>query len=252
MTSPALRHRQAKLAAIAASGGRGGATGAPAMPSEGPVASEYQLLLMALGEDLRSLSNIQSIERKIEAKRTMIARFMPWVQGALEAEVPAQDEIVTTMLIWLLDLGCWTQAIVLGKHVLDNGLALPERYKRNPATLIAEEIAEAGLTTPPTADLNTLSLAQQLTEPHDMHDQVRAKLAKAIGLALAAQAESFDPEVETATAGGKPALIDAALTWLKTALRYDSKVGVKKAIEALERARNKLPGPPDDQKPVTS
>jgi Phage small terminase subunit len=240
MTSPALRHRQAKLAAIAASGARGGAPGAPAMPSEGPVASEYQMLLMALGEDLRALSNIQSIERKIEAKRAMIDRYMPWLQGALQAEVPAQDEIVTTMLIWLLDLGRWAEALSMAGHVLEHGLALPERYKRNPATLVAEEIAEAGLTNPPSVDLPVLLEVQALTEAHDMHDQVRAKLAKAIGRALEMLAAAYDPEAETAQAGGKPALVDAALDWLNRALALDKNSGVKKAIEGLTRERKKL------------
>ena len=240
MTSPALRHRQAKLAAIAASGGRNGASGAPAMPTEGPVASEYQLLLMALGEDLRALSNIQSRERKIEAKRAMIARYVDWVKGALEAEAPAQDEIVTTMMIWTIDLGSWDDALKLAKHVLEHGLTLPERYKRNPATLIAEEIAEAGLTNPPTVEIPDLLSAHELTANFDMHDQARAKLAKAIGQAFKAEADSFDPDAETAVAGGKPALIATAIDWLTRALTLDSKVGAKKLIEALERDQKKL------------
>jgi hypothetical protein len=237
MLSPAKASFQRKLAAMAS----GTATeGAPAMPTEGPVASEYQLLLMALGEDLRQLSNIQSLERKIEAKAEMIARYMPWVQGALQAEVPAQDEIVTTILIWLLDLGRWAEALSIAGHVLKHGLALPERYKRTPATLIAEEIAEAGLVNPAKADAATLLAAQELTASFDMHDQARAKLAKAIGLAFERQAAAFDPEAETAVAGGKPALIDAALEWFQRALSLDKNAGVKKSIERLTAAAKKL------------
>ncbi len=238
MISPAQASYQRKLAAISAGGGSG--PGAPAMPSDGPVASEYQLMLAALGVDLRALSNIQSIERKIEAKRGMIARYLPWVQGALQSETAAQDEIVTTMLIWALDLADWVLALELAEHVLTGMLALPERYKRTPATLVAEEVAEAGLLIPPSADYETLLAVHALTAPFDMHDQVRAKLAKAIGTALVVQAASFDPEAETASAGGKPALLDAALEWLTKALALDGKVGVKKMIETLERERKKL------------
>lgn len=237
--SPALAHRQRVLASLA-SGTAEAASGAPAMPVDGPVATEYQLLLAALGIDLNELRNIESVERKIEAKRSMIDRYRPWVEGALSAETAAQDEIVTTMLIWAIDVADWAYALRLAAHVLQHGLALPERYVRKPATLIAEEFAEAGLKSPPQVDLETLQAVAALVADADMHDQVRAKLEKALGLAFHARAEAFDPEAESAVAGGKRALIEAALTHLQAALALNKAVGVKKLIEALTRDLGKL------------
>lgn len=236
--SPALAHRQRVLAALAS--GKPDAGGAPAMPTEGPVATEYELQLMSLGQDLRRLGDIESIDRKIEAKRGMIGAYLPWVEGALQGDAGTQDEIVSTMLIWAIDVADWDLALRLAHYVLAHGIALPERYSRKPATLIAEEFAEAGLTTPATVDLETLQEVSGLTAEHDMHDQVRAKLLKAIGLALKAQAEAFDPTAESAVAGGKAALIDGALTHFRAALAKNAKVGVKKTIEALEREQKKL------------
>ncbi len=241
--SPALAHRQRILASLASGTalGTGAATsGAPAMPTEGAAASEYQLLLAALGVDLNQLRNIESVERKIEAKRGMIDRYRPWVEGALSAETAAQDEIVTTMLIWAIDVGDWTYALALAAHVLQHGLALPERYVRKPATLIAEEFAEAGLKNPPQIDLETLLGIVALVVEADMHDQVRAKLEKAIGLAYVARAEAFDSSAESAVAGGRPALIEAALGHFSVALGLNSACGVKKLIETLTRELKKL------------
>lgn len=65
------------------------------MPTSGAVGQEYALLRAALGEDLRRLSQIQSVERKIAAKRGMIARYRDWITGALAAERPAQDEALS-------------------------------------------------------------------------------------------------------------------------------------------------------------
>lgn len=237
MTSPAKSSFQRKMAQSARSAGAVRAAAAPQMDDATPAASEYALLLTALGVDLRELQNIQSVERKIEAKRGKIARYLPWVEGALAAETPVQDEIVATMLIWSIDLADWPLALKLAEHVLAHGLELPERYKRTPATLVAEEVAEGGLATIPGVDLDTLQKVYALTESADMHDQVRAKLHKAIGLALKNHADVFDPEAESAPAGGKPALIDAALSHFAAALKLDAKCGVKKLIEALERAR---------------
>lgn len=239
--SPALANRQRILASLAS--GKPDAGGAPAMPTEGPVATEYELLLMALGQDLRRLGDIESIERKIEAKRGMITAYLPWVEGAISGAAGTQDEIVSTMLIWAIDVADWARATEFAGYVLRHGIALPERYKRKPATLIAEEFAEAGLKNPPTIGLEDLQAVSALTAAEDMHDQVRAKLLKAIGIALHTKATAFDPTAESAVAGGKAALIESALTHFRAALAKDAKVGVKKTIEALERDLKKLGEP---------
>lgn len=238
--SLARRHRERCHAAALAG------TGIPVAESARPLpeATEYELMLAQLGEDLRTLSNIQSIERKIEVKREMIARYDAWIEGALRAGCDGgkavQDEIVTTMLVWHIDIGSWIMALQLAVHVLHHGLALPERYKRTPATLIAEEIADASLADVNAVDHGTLIAAFGVTERHDMPDQVRAKLNKAIGRKLMQEADAFDPDADNVVAGGKAALLNAALDALRRALKLDEKSGVKKDIESLERELKKL------------
>ena len=215
------------------------ATATAPPPSSNP---EYDAMLEQLGEDLHRLANTQSVELKIKAKGEMIGRYDDWVLGALvagEDGKAAQDEVVATMLVWNIDVQNWTMALQIGAHVLTHHLSLPERYKRTPATLIAEEIADASLKVVEAVDHGTLIATQVLTDEHDMPDQVRAKLMKAIGRKLMAEADAFDPDAEGATAGGKPALISAALAALKRALVLDDKAGVKKDIENLERELKK-------------
>jgi hypothetical protein len=245
MNSPARASMQRKLAALA--NGEGIASSAAAMPTDGPVATEYALLLAALSADFTTLSNTESTERKIEAKRGMIDRYRPWLEGAMQAQDPVQDEIVGTMAVWSIDIGDWPLAYDLAAHILTHGIALPERYRRKPATLIAEEVAQAGLTTPPTIDYEWLAGFDKLTADCDMHDQVRAKLKKAMGLALVARADAFDPTAENQRAGGKIALIDAALDNLNRAKALNEGVGVKKLIERLESDRRKLAEAPPPQ-----
>lgn len=236
---PFRAHIERVSAASAATGVLAPAGGLPSA-EDGAGASEYRLLLVALGEDLRQLHNIQSIERKIEAKRGMIDRYRDWLDGALSAENPAEDEIVTTMLVWSIDIAEWPLALDLARHALAYGLPLPERYRRSPGTMIAEEFAEAGLAPSPIVDLATLQQVDAMTELADMPDEVRAKLKKAIGLAFKARAEAFDPEAESDMAGGKGALIGAAIAHLERALALDSRCGVKKLIEQLGREAKKI------------
>lgn len=224
------------------------------MPESGPVASEYQQLLAALQLDMNRLRQIQSTERKIEAKRTMIGQYLPWVEGALAADPPAQDEIAGNMLIWALDIADWDLAYRLAAHVLKHGLALPERYRRTPATLIAEEVAEAGLApraanAPAPISREWLQRFAALVEGHDIFDQVRAKLAKAIGLALHAEAEAFDPAAPSALAGGRAGLLAQARASFAQALALDRGAGVKKLIEAIDRELKKAPQPASEPEP---
>lgn len=242
MLSPAKASFQRKLAAL--SGRAATATGAAAMPTEGPVASEYQQLLAALQIDMNRLRQIQSTDRKIEAKRAMIGQYRAWIEGALAAEKPAQDEIVGNMLVWAMDIADWELALALASHVLAHDLALPERYKRQPATLVAEEVAEAGLATTPAIDRATLQKFDALLVDADMHDQVRAKFFKALGLAFQRDAAAFDPSADTAVAGGKSALLQAARDCFQSALTFDKGAGVKKLIEALDRELKKAPAEP--------
>lgn len=228
------RHAAAALAGTALT---------PSAAAAAPVVNpEYAAVLEQLGEDLHRLANTQSVELKVKAKAEMIGRYDDWVLGALvagEDGKAAQDEIVATMLVWNIDVQNWTMALQIGAHVLTHRLSLPERYKRTPATLIAEEIADASLKVVEAVDHGTLIATQVLTDGHDMPDQVRAKLMKAIGRKLMSEADAFDPDAEGASAGGKPALISAALAALKRALVLDEKAGVKKDIENLERELKK-------------
>lgn len=242
--SLARRHREFMLAQKAsrtvAAAAEPTAVAAPPMPTEGPAASEYQQLLIALGEDLRQLQNIQSVEAKIERKRSLIGRYRAWVDGAISAPTGAQDEIVANILVWAIDVADWDFALAIAQHVLAHGLAMPERYSRKPAVIIAEEVAEAGLRKPPVVDYETMRAVDELTTAHDMHDQVRAKLQKAMGLALQARADAFDAEAESAVAGGKAAIQAAALGHFQRALELDKNSGVKKLIERLEAVIRKL------------
>lgn len=247
MTSLARRHRERALAAKAGQVETAAIVGqAVAMPETGDVASEYRALYAVLQDNLRSLSDIQSIEGRNPIKREMAETFRAWVDGALAAGgdgKAAQDEIVAQMMIWAIDYRDFERALDIGQHVLKFGITLPERYLRTPACLLAEEIATAVLAEPALATLEQLMRLDRLTSDFDMPDQARAKLLKALGRAFATAADNFDPEADSAAAGGKPALLNAALDAFKRALQLNKSIGVKKDIERMER----LVTPPADQ-----
>lgn len=196
-------------------------------------ANAYELQLIALADAKRALKQVQSVERKAEVKRRVLPEFAPWVRGVLEAGRGGQDAVVMTVMVWLIDVGDFSSALDIADYALQHGLTLPDDYKRDVATLVAEEMAEQSLSAlgaGKPVDLPSLQRAAALTDAHDMPDEVRAKLHKALGLAH--QALAFP------TADGEVLRIEAeaALQHLKRALELHDRVGVKKEIERLERA----------------
>ncbi|AUW59449.1 terminase [Sphingobium sp. SCG-1] len=249
MLSPAARHRIETLARLAAEKSDSEGIAAP-RPETGAEATEYELIMQQLGNDMRQLSDIQSQELKIEAKRAMVASYADHVAGALHAAdatgKAVQDEILVTMMIWNFDIGAWDYALLLAEHVLRYRLTLPDRFKRTAATMIAEEVAEgafAAFRIDTDFPLDVLQRALGLTEGYDMPDQVRAKLNKAIALQLLRVATAAE-EKGDGPAGGPTAARRQALAHFQRALSLDSKVGVKKDIEKLTALLNKAP--PED------
>lgn len=211
---------------------------APPPAPEDERARAYRMKLVELGEDRRRLKAIQSVAGKIELKRQLLPNYAPWVGGIIAAEAEGgvidQDEIFTTVMIWRIDVGDFAGALPLAAYALRHKLKLPERYKRDVATTVAEEIANAALkamTAGEAVDLEALDAAAKLTAEHDMPDEVRAKLLKAQGLAL----------MPMAMGAGE---VSEALGYLTRAFALNPKIGVKKEIEALRRELAKLQAAP--------
>ncbi|REE92649.1 terminase endonuclease subunit [Cupriavidus plantarum] len=224
MTSPARRHFLRVTAGLVA------ATDAASNPLHH--ATGHELMLAQLAEHKRSLKLIQSIERKADAKRGMLAEYSPWIQGVLEADTGAQDEVFMTIMVWHIDVGDFAAALPLVRYAIRHGLVMPDQYQRTTACLIAEEYAAMaikGAEAGQPVDAEALSEVAQLVQTEDMPDEVRAKLHKAIGYVALAQVDSLPSPIQ------KQACRRYALDHLQRALQLHDKVGVKKDIERLER-----------------
>lgn len=225
MTSPAQRHFARVRAAQAA------AQREPGQSLAG--ASQYELMLAKLATDKRRLKSVQSIARKIEVKREVLPEYADYVAGALQGGRGAQDDVLTTVMIWRIDAGDYAGALDIARYALRHDLKLPDQYERSVAATIAEEFADAALAAlrdGGSFDAAQLNEVRELTESTDMHDQIRAKLHKALGLA-AMQAigdESLGDVHDWARAA-------QAVQNFKTALQLDERAGVKQTITRLER-----------------
>ena len=234
--TPALEHRL--TTAIAASAGQSDADVQLAIGVDPAVAQ----IMLRLTHDLRRLKEIQSIEQKVEAKRGMLPDYREWCDLQLNAgaaiegnELPSSgaDDVLPTMMIWAIDAGDWPRALELAEHVLRFNVPLPTRYQRAAAPLIVEEISVAALKKQARDEafpLDVLEQVEVLTADADMHDEIRAKLKKAIGTELARAAgemESGTPE--------HLAAVSKALAPLQRAQDLHERVGTKGLVKQLRK-----------------
>ena len=211
--SPAAKRFQAQKAAKEA---------ASATPSR-PTGDSYHLHKAAIIEDSRRLHDIESIERKIEAKREMLPNYEGYVAGVLEAGTGQQDDVLMTLMVWYLDVGDLKTGLDIADYAVKHGLETPDRYQRKTANLVAEEVADFALKLDGDAEDKEEIREQVLRTVDyfadaDMHDQVKAKLYKALG------------NLDQAT--GRP---ESAIAAFERALALNDRVGVKKDIERLKK-----------------
>jgi hypothetical protein len=219
-----LRKRAAQEAAAAA----------PAAPMAG--ATTYELQLAQLAQHRHRLKQIQSIELKIELKRQLLPEYAPYVDGVLTGGRGAQDEVLTTLMLWHLDIGDFDTGLTIAAYVLQHGLIMADRFERTTGCLIAEEVAEAALKALKVDQgfsLQILERAFEMTREQDMPDQVRAKLHLATGRVLAVQVQDETPSPE------QLASLESARTHLLRAIELHGNCGGKKDLERVERLLKK-------------
>lgn len=192
-------------------------TGAATPAAAGTLAERMQAQLAMHAAALKSL---KSRTAKIEAKRDYLPDYAAYVEGVIAADGGAQDPVITTIMLWRLDVGDWPGALEIAAYAIDHGLAMPESFSRDVPTTLVEEIADFALAlAQPSADMaEPLQTALELTGESDMPDEVRAKAHKALGLIF----EATDPE--------------RAVTHLEAALSLDAKSGVKTALSRTKKA----------------
>lgn len=235
MTNPCRRHFQRVTAAIEAASVAG-----PQQSMAG--ATSYELQMAKLLQDRLRLKQVQSNAGKAELKRQLLPEYIPYVDGVLSAGNGAQDEVLTTVMVWRLDAGDFTGALDIADYVLKHGMVMPDRFARTTGCLVAEEIATAALNAQKANgrfDLDTLTRTAALTSEQDMPDEARAKLILASAREQLAMVDHQAAQLSDADVGQ----LQAGIAMLKRAIELHNSCGGKKDLEKAERLLKKHAGP---------
>lgn len=200
----------------------------------------YDNQLVALYGDIKRLKSIMATDKKIELKREILPNYLPWVLGRLDAAAAGQrgvqDDVLVQVMIWSIDTGDYRLGLELAEYARRFSPKLPDRFKRDLANTVTEEIADAALKAYRAGGEDAANFpggvlgdVEELFRDDDMFDVVQGKLQKAIGQAI----------LQTVDNGGDPAVNlpvwKDALGFFKRAQAKDSASGCVKLIEKLER-----------------
>lgn len=213
--TPARRHRLKVLAEQQAS------ANADDFGAYSSDATAYQLQLKELSNDNIVLKSIESTANKIQKKIELLPKHMPYIDGILQADQPVQDVIVTTMMVWCIDVGNFEKALEIGAFVLKHNIIMSDKFTRKPASILVEDIANAALDqlkADQDFDVSILQRVDELTHEIDMHDQIRAKLYHAMGKAYLRSEQG-----------------EQAVKYLKLALEKNTHTKAKQELKQAEK-----------------
>ncbi|WP_159977769.1 MULTISPECIES: phage terminase small subunit [unclassified Novosphingobium] len=200
-----------------------------------PAARAAREIALRLTHDLRRLKEIRSIDRKIDAKREMLPEYKSWVEGIVQADAGIGTgiaaDVVPTYMVWLLDVGAFDTAIELLPFLLRHRVEMPKRYARDVPTIVVELVGDAAAKAQSAGqpfDPAVLDSVDNLTTGIDIHDEVRAKLLKAIGIEQLRTAEDMPAE-------NSRIVLESALFNLREAQRLHDRVGVKDRIKRADK-----------------
>lgn len=209
-------------------------------------ATSYELMLAQLAQHRARLKQIQSQQGKAEVKRMLLPEYVPYVDGVLSAGRGAQDDVLTTVMIWRIDVGDYAGALDIATYVIEHKLLMPDRFARTTGCMIAEEIADMALNAQKAGnsfELDVLVRAGTLTANEDMPDQVQAKILLATGRAHAGLVNDDAPgEFDLVN-------LETARRCISKAIELHSNCGGKKDLERIERLIKKHP--PAEPGPVS-
>lgn len=214
--TPAQAHKQQVLAEKAAKNGE-----------NIHVAEPYRRLLASLNTDRAFLHQIKSVSDKIQAKKGMVEKYLPWLEDVyLSGSAAETDPVFTTALLWLIDIGELDQAVPYILFAIEHDMKVKDDYRRDLPDLLIEELAEqygygADLSKANHTDL--LTLISNVNPDTGMHalnltDIIRAKFYKASG-ERAEEAED----------------LESAASYYENALKYSEKIGVKSRLAAIKK-----------------
>lgn len=188
--------------------------------------SKHAFYVSALDTALTQLSEHKSVEVRAQVKRdSLIPEFEKYLKAYRAAEQNYPNEPLIYFVIWQFDVGDIENALDWGFFALEQKQAMPERFKRDLATYIADETlawAEREFKAGNSIEPYFTQVLKKVESEWELFEKITANYFKLTGMALLAG----EPDEEKQK---------AALGYFQKAHEKYSKIGVKTRMTELEK-----------------
>ena len=145
--SLALAHKRRMIAegpAVAVVGAKAMAySPETALSSPANAKKHLQLQMDALNVDLERISSIDNHELRRQIKRDeLLPKYLDYVQRYRDSELSFPNPVMMQVLVWLFDTAQFGAGLELANFAMSQGQELPERFKRNVQTFVADEVID--------------------------------------------------------------------------------------------------------------
>jgi len=169
----------------------------PAEALSSPANARKHLLLMeaSLDQDLERLSALKNLASKQSLKREeLLPKYQDFIQRYMDSGLVMQNPVLVQVMVWLFDTEQFEDGLELADFAIEQGQEMPERFKRNVQTFVADAVIEWAF-----REYN----AQRSPEPYlsdllprvdgewDLPEQIPSKYHKLIGM-RAMEAEQWE------------------------------------------------------------
>jgi len=159
-----------------------------------PANGKKHLKLMedALAQDLERISAINSRELRQQLKRDeLLPKYLDYVQRYRDSGLNFPNSVVMQVLVWLFDTVQFEAGLDLADFAMDQGQAMPERFRRDVPTFVADAViewAEAEQKANRSPEPYVSDLLPRVDGEWQLTEQIPAKYHKLIGIrAMAAK-----------------------------------------------------------------
>ena len=145
--SLALAHKRRMIAegpAVAVAGAKPMAySSETALSSPANAKKHLQLMIDALNVDLERISSIDNHELRRQLKRDeLLPKYLAYVQRYRDSELSFPNPVMMQVLVWLFDTAQFGAGLELANFAMSQDQQLPERFKRNVQTFVADEVID--------------------------------------------------------------------------------------------------------------
>jgi tetratricopeptide (TPR) repeat protein len=201
---------------------------ATALSSPANAKKHLKLMEDALAQDLERLSAIDNLGLRQQLKRDeLVPKYQDYVQRYRDSGLSFPNPVVMQVLVWLFDTEQFEAGLDLANFAMEQGQPMPERFKRNVQTFVADAViewAEAEQKAGRSPEPYVSDLLPRVDDEWQLTEQIPAKYHKLLGI------RALDAKEWT-----------KAITHFERATELHAGVGVGTRLEGARKALAKQP-----------